>query len=82
MLVGLLSLNSYQSIFFPLSFFFLIYSIQCKTHLITAKRLNCQVSIHKCTKASLQKFVTSVITLNIKQIHFGGRDLLLLHSFF
>lgn len=28
---------------------FLIYNIQCKTHLITAKRLNCQVSVHKCT---------------------------------
>lgn len=27
-------------------------------------------------------FVTSVITLNMKQTHFGGKDLLLLHSFF
>lgn len=34
------------------------------------------------TMASLQKFVTSAITLNIKQIYFSGRDLRLLHSFF
>lgn len=47
MLVGLLSSDSYQSIFLLCAF--LIYNIQCKTHLITAKRLNCQVSVHKCT---------------------------------
>lgn len=64
--------------------FFLIYSIQYETHLITAKRLNCQVSVHKCKDKGkfAKKFVTSVITLNIEQIHFSGRDLLLLHSFF
>lgn len=73
--------------FFAVSFlflFFLIYSIQYETHLITAKRLNCQVSVHKCKDKGkfAKKFVTSVITLNIEQIHFSGRDLLLLHSFF
>lgn len=40
MLVGLFSSNSYQSIFFVVVVVlsFLIYSIQCRTHLITAKR--------------------------------------------
>lgn len=84
MLVGLLSSDSYQSIF--LLWAFLIYSIWRKTHLITVKRWNCQVSVHKCTDkgkfAKKKKIVTSLITLNIKQIHFSGRDLLLLHSFF
>lgn len=50
MLVGLLSSDSYQSIFLLWAFFFfLIYSIQYETHLFTAKSLNCQVSVHKCT---------------------------------
>lgn len=75
-------------VFFAVSFYglFLIYSIQYETPRLTYSH---EVYLpneraHSCTdtKAGLQRFVTSVITLNIKQIHFSRRDLLLLHSFF
>lgn len=86
----LLSSDSYQSIFLLWAFYIYIniyikniYSIQYGTHLFTAKRLSCQLCVHKCKEKwqVCKTFVTSVITLNIQQTHFGGRDLLLLHSF-
>lgn len=86
----LLSSDSYQSIFLLWAFYIYIniyikniYSIQYGTHLFTAKRLSCQLRVHKCKEKwqVCKTFVTSVITLNIQQTHFGGRDLLLLHSF-
>lgn len=87
MLVGFISSDSYQSIFCCELFLglFLIHSIQYETHLLTAIQVHLpNERAHSCavTKAGLQRFVTSVITLNIKQIHFSRRDLLLLHSFF
>lgn len=45
-----------------------IYGIQNETHLFTAKRISCQLSVHKCKengKKVCKIFVTSVITLNI-----------------
>lgn len=72
MLVGLLLSDSYQSIFLLWAFFDIQYTEQNSFNYSQEVGLS-----SKCTQMYrwgqvCKKFVTSVITLNIKQIHFSG----------